>query len=117
MTSPADFVPSEDDPLENHIVGHVFSVTLWFQVDDDGFWADPRFCVYARKPDGQVQGIDVDTTMMWSDCDVCLEVDFTVMVGSSGWLGCFCFSTDYEIAQVSLEQLNKSTVRREVYLR
>jgi len=117
VTYPADFVPSEGDPLEDHIVGHVFSVTLWFRVEDDGFWEDPRFCIFVRKPDYQVQRIDIDTTMMWSDCEVCLEVNFTVLVTSSGWLGCFCFPAGHEIAQPSLEQLIRTDVRREVYLR
>lgn len=117
LTYPEDFVPTEDDPVEGHIVGYVFGVTLGFRVEDDDFWQDPRFCIYVRKPDYQVQRIEIDTTMMWSECEICLEVDFTVAVASPGWLGCYCFPANYVIAEPSLEQLNRTDVRRDVYLR
>lgn len=117
VTYPVDFTPTEEDPLEAHIAGYVFNVMLEFRVDDDTFFDDPRMCIYVRKPGGPVQRIAVDTTMIWSKCDNCLGVSFDITVQGPGWLGCNCFPADYEMYQPSLEQLNRSNVQREVYLR
>jgi hypothetical protein len=43
LTDPPGFNGSETDPLENHIVGFEFLVTLRFKIEREWFWADPRF--------------------------------------------------------------------------
>jgi hypothetical protein len=117
LTYPEDFAPSDEDPLEDHILGYLFNVTLEFRVTDDAFFNNPGLCIYVRTPEDQYERILIDSTMMWSKCENCLAVEFQVFVGGPGWLGCYCFPSDYEIYQPSLEQVGRSNIHREVYLR
>jgi hypothetical protein len=98
-------------------VGYVFGVTIGFRVDDQSFWDEREFCMYVVRPDEVLERITIDSTMMYSNCDNCLEVTFKISTTSAGWLACYCFPKDYHIPKLSLEYLNRSEEKRLVYLR
>ncbi len=98
-------------------VGYIFNITIGFRVDDNMFWDDPQFCMYVVRPDEVLERVTVDSTMMYSKCNNCLEVTFEISTTSVGWLACYCFPKDYYVMKPSLEYLNRSEIQRLVYLR
>ncbi|MBI5471000.1 MAG: hypothetical protein HY961_01500 [Ignavibacteriae bacterium] len=116
-----DVVEKEEDYIisivREHIVGHIFRVTIGFMIEDEHFWQDPTFSIFAAHPDGFVERIEVDTTSMYSKCDNCLEVTFEISTTRPGWLACYCFPSDYEILRPTREYLARTGVQRLIYLR
>ena len=117
VTYPEDFSPTDDDPLENHIVGYVVEVLLDFRSSDDGFVKNPEFCIYLRTPENEFLRVDIGPNNITANCPTCLAARFRVQLSGPGWLECYCFPKDYATFEPSLEQMGGSQVHAKFYVR